>query len=149
MKKAVLAALLLLGVTAEANYTPPAALYDGYWAMTEPVFGEYVVVSFRRSGTDVVSVQYRFSCADDGSYRQLGAVPYRLSPSRNGLFMYELDGTSPASELLVQRLLPSEGLILEQRFTEKLGALRSVFPEGMVFAYAYTPILRPLCDLEE
>lgn len=148
MKKAVLAALLVCG-SAQANYTPPTALYDGYWAMTEPVLGSYLVVNFRKTSMGISSTQYQFSCNDDGSFLQTGAVPSMLSPSAGGLLVYENGDNRPASELSVLRLMPTEGLILQQKFTEKLSGLQSTFPEGMVFAYAYTPILRPLCDLEE
>ncbi|MDO4426877.1 MAG: hypothetical protein Q4B88_01995 [Moraxella sp.] len=136
-----------LGVTAHANL--PSDAYTGYWAMTEPVLGSYVVVNFRKTGSSIISTQYQFSCNEDGSFLQTGAVPSTLSPSAGGLLVYEHGDSRPASELSVLGFIPNEGLILQQKFTERLSGLQSVFPEGMVFAYAYTPILRPLCDLEE
>lgn len=144
----VLFALLsLIGQVVHAT-TLPASVYQGYWAMTEPFLDEHIVVDFKETDGTLTATQYRFECDSTGTFRQLSATPFTLIPAHLEFLVYRPNSTEPESRLQLLWELPYEGIILKQYFNEQLSGLHELFPEGLQFAYAYTPILHPLCESE-
>lgn len=138
--------LALIGSAAYANESLlPKSVYGGYWVMTEPFLGRHTVIDFQEMGDRIISNNYQFACHDDGTFTQLSATPTVLVPQSLEFLVYQAGQDTPASRLQLVWVLPKEGLILKQFFGEQLSALKAEFPEGMQFAYAYSPVLSPLC----
>lgn len=153
--KFCVALLLVLSLLAQAahadtvlNNALPESMYQGYWAMTEPFLGEYIVIDFQKTDDAIISTQYRFECDDTGMFRQLEAVPMKLQPSYLEFLVYGVNDTEPSSRLQLVWELPYEGIVLRQLFNEGQEPMYSTFPEGLQFAYAHTPVLQPLCGVE-
>lgn len=141
---------MLLTLTASpawANPLPPD-LYHGYWAMTKPFVGQYMVIDFHKTNDQILSTQYRFNCLNTEVFEPLETTQSTLVPTATGYLVYEIGHDKPLSEIQILQVLPNEGLILQQTFSQEMPALQSLFPDGMVFAYAHTPEPIPLCDTE-
>ncbi|WP_143821364.1 hypothetical protein [Moraxella pluranimalium] len=137
-------ALLGMGSIAHAEYQFPKEIYQGYWAMTEPVFGDYGVINFRQSDSGIIASNHlRFECLADGKYRQVGLEMTVFEPKQDKMAMIDIKTKAPFAYLETMMIVPKEGLILKQTYADE--TMQELFPDGLLFAYVHTPTPTPLC----
>lgn len=142
-------ALATLGGATLAHANLPNDVYTGYWAMSQKVLGEYLVVDFKKqTGNVVAATIYHFECNDDKSYRQINTTQTRLVPASGGYSVYEQNSPVPTSYLKLFHYTQGKKLFLNQTFTDQLSGMKQVFPDGMVLLYYPTAKLEPTCSTE-
>lgn len=142
--KIALTVAVSMGSLAHADYQFPKEIYQGYWAMTEPVFGKYSVVNFRQSNSGIIASNHlSFECLAGGKYRQVGIEKTIFESKQDKMAMIDVKTKAPFAYLETMMIVPEEGLILKQTYADK--TMQELFPDGLLFAYVHTPTPTPLC----
>lgn len=141
------------GLNANANANTnsglPNAAYSGYWAMSQKVLGEYLVVRFQKQiDGNTLGTVYHFECNPDKSYTQIGQTHTQLVPTKDGLAVYESGKSVPSSYLKLYHHTPNKKLFLTQTFTDNMAGFKQLFPEGMILLYYPTNTPEPTCGTE-
>lgn len=134
------------GVTAHANL--PNDVYTGYWAMSQKVLGEHIVVDFKKqSNNTTLATVHHFECLPNG-HRITQRTQTVLVPTNGTMTVYEAGKSDPTSYLKVYHYTPKQKLFLSQTFTDQLSGLKSNFSDGMILLYYPTATLEPTCSTE-
>lgn len=142
--------VLVVGLSATVVYANlPSDVYTGYWAMSQKVLGEYIVVDFKKQADgSTLSTIHHFACNPDKSYYPTQRTQARLIPKNGVMMVYEYGKKTPTSYLKMLHYTPKQKLFLTQVFTDQLSGLKQVFPDDMVLLYYPTERLEPTCDTE-
>lgn len=145
--KSLLAMSAVIATVAHANL--PNDVYTGYWAMSQKVLGEYIVVEFKKqTDNSTLSTVHHFVCNANGTYHPTQRTHTRLIPKNGSMAVYEYGKNTPTSYLKVFHYTPKQKLFLTQSFTEQLAGLKQAFPDDMILIYYPTNKLAPTCGIE-
>ncbi|MFB2577602.1 MULTISPECIES: hypothetical protein [unclassified Acinetobacter] len=130
-----------------ANQSLPSALYDGYWAMTEPSQGSYHVTKFiKNKDGNTIMQQYKFECLSGKKYRQnIKMTTANLTSTEKGWLMNEKN-LGEWAILSITNLQANKSLDLLQTYTDKMPQFQTIFPNGLTLTYIHSPTLRPNCQ---
>lgn len=141
--KSLLVMSTIIATVAHANL--PNDVYTGYWAMSQKVLGEHIVVEFKKQNNNsTLATVHHFECLPNG-HRMTQRTQTVLIPTSGAMAVYETGKSAPTSHLKVYHYTPKQKLFLTQTFTEQLTGLRQTFPDGMIILYYPTTTLTPIC----
>lgn len=124
--------------------TLPNDLFQGYWASTEPVQGMHYVLNFEKDKQgNIVSNRYIFHCNTTDNPKTAKPIIDTLTPTKKGLLI-KAEGKYEYAIISVKSLQAKQRLLLNYKLTDP--SMNKVFPNGLNYEYAYTPIVKPICQ---